>query len=151
MKTFLIALVLGFVAISAHADEKLISVNTVTLPVDVSIAKVRKTNAGYGAQYLVKILVPELAAETIMNHRNEGEGAPCLATTDITNVSDLIGNNPGIEHPRFEIRLSKITYLRDNKTCAVSLREDITTNVRGFNFFHTRTSPMPDRVAEDCK
>lgn len=135
----------------ALADVKVVSERSVVLPVDVSLAKVRKTNAGYGQMYLVKILVPELASETLMNHRNEGEGAPCLATYDVSTVEELIQGKPGVERVPFQITLTKSVQLREDGSCAVSLQEDISASVRGFNFFHTRIAPLPDRVAADCQ
>lgn len=151
MKSLFLGLTVIAAALGAQANTKVISTRTVNLPVDVSNSKVRKTNAGYGAVYLVKILVPELAEETVMNHRNEGEGAPCLATNEIDNVSDLIGGKPGIEIVSFEIELVKETQLMGDGTCSVRLHENINTKVRGISFYHSRTSELPSRVAEDCK
>lgn len=138
-------------ALGAQANTKIISTRTVDLPVDVSTSKVRYTNKGYGEIYMVKILVPELAEETVMNHRNEGEGAPCLATTEIQTVAELIGNNPGVDTVPFVIELVKSTYLRQDGTCSVSLTENISTTVRGHKFVHVRSSALPDRVGEDCQ
>lgn len=147
----LVATVLMFAGLAAHADSVTVSSRTVTLPVDLSAAHVRKTNAGYGQTYLVKILVPELAAETVMNHRNEGEGAPCLATYEVDTIEQLIQGRPSVEKAAFKIELVKDTYLDEAKVCHVTLTENVTTSIRGFQFIHSRASPLPDRNEADCK
>lgn len=151
MKNLFLGLAVLATSLGAQANTKVISTRTVDLPVDISQAKVVKTNAGYGSTFLVKILVPALAEESLMNHRNEGESAPCLATYETDNLNDVIGGKPGVETVPFEIQLVKETSLRDDGTCSVFLTENISTKIRGFTFLHSRSSALPDRVAEDCK
>jgi hypothetical protein len=79
------------------------------------------------------------------------EGAPCLATTQTTNVEDVVQGKPSIEQVPFTIVLEKKTALTSDKRCQVSLVETITGEVRGFTFSHVRQSALPERVAEDCR
>ncbi len=151
MKTLLLGIAVLATTLGAQAETKTISTRTVNLPVDISQAKVVKTNAGYGTTFLVKILVPALAEETLMNHRNDGESAPCLATYGTDNLDAVIGNKPGVETVAFKIELKKETSLEDNGTCSVILVEEVSAEIRGFLFEHYRSSVLPDRVAEDCK
>jgi len=146
------ALILAGFAHTAQADEKIISRKVVSLPVDLSTAGVRSSNAGYGSTYLVKILVPGLAAETILNHRNEGESAPCLATYQTRRVDDIIKGNPATEVFDFEITQKKVFYpIPGNNTCYVTLEEDIQAVVRGYKFVHNRSIELPQRHIDDCK
>nr|WP_295905864.1 hypothetical protein [uncultured Bdellovibrio sp.] len=136
----------------ANENETVVSRKTVRLPVDLSQAGVRSSNKGYGTTYLVKILVPGLAAETLLNHRNEGESAPCLATYQTDLVEDVIKNNPAVENFDFEIIQKKVVYPdTTNKTCTVMLVEDVSAVVRGFNFVHHRSVELPARHIDDCK
>ena len=149
-------LILGFVlvagALAAQAQETVIASKTVNLPVDLSQAGVRSSNAGYGTTYLVKILVPGLAAETLLNHRNDGENAPCLATYDTNSVDDVIKGNPAVETFAFEIVQKRVLNPDvENKICHVNLVEEIHATVRGFKFVHSRQTELPQRVLDDCK
>lgn len=139
-------------ALTAHADTYTsISTRKVVVPVDISTAKVVKTNAGYGSTYLVKILVPELAGPTLMNHRNDGESAPCLATYETDNISDVIAGKPEVVNAEMEITLEKTAYVDKKDHCRVILTETINTNIHGYDFTHARSSDLPPRNEADCK
>lgn len=150
-KIFLSAAIL-VATLSAQAGEVIISKKTVKLAVDLSTTGIRSSNLGYGDTYFVKILVPGLAAETLLNHRNEGETAPCLATYETFKVEDVVQNNPTTELHDFEIVQKKVTYPNEaDKTCSVYLVEDVATKVRGFNFVHQRQTELPTRHIDDCQ
>ncbi|MGI4993441.1 hypothetical protein ACRXCV_12465 [Halobacteriovorax sp. GFR7] len=137
-------------SLMTFANSKVLSIRTVTLPVDVSTAKLKWTNLGYGSTYFVKVIVPELASETIMNHRNLGEDGPCMFTYDTKNLEDVIGDNPGVEDIDFEITLTRFISKNPDGECRVSLQENINADIRGFKFTHTLSHQMPNRVGEDC-
>ncbi|MDG0818024.1 hypothetical protein [Bdellovibrio svalbardensis] len=152
VKGFLICLSFASAMSAAQAQTVLMSKKTVTLPVDLSSAGVRSSNAGYGTTYLVKILVPGLAAETLLNHRNEGEAAPCLATYDTDKVEDITQNNPTVENIKFTITEEKILWPNTtDKICNVTLAETINAVVRGHKFTHLRRADLPARHIDDCK
>tara|TARA_B100000029_G_scaffold203259_2_gene201431 strand:+ start:2294 stop:2734 length:441 start_codon:yes stop_codon:yes gene_type:complete len=129
--------------------EEVISEKIVSLPVDIGKAKLKFTNLGYGQTYFVKIIVPELAEKTILNHRNVGEDGPCLFTRDTSDLNDVLQNKPEVIKTDFKITLIKSTY-KNGETCHLTLFEDIEANIRGYHFEHRRSLPLPDRVAEDC-
>ncbi|WP_412469754.1 MULTISPECIES: hypothetical protein [unclassified Halobacteriovorax] len=137
-------------SLMTFANQKVLSKRTVTLPVDISTAKLKWTSLGYGETFFVKVIVPELAGETIMNHRNVGEDGPCMFTYDTQHLEDVIGNNPGVEDIDFEITLTKFFSKGAQGQCRVSLQENINANIRGFKFTHTLSHQMPNRVGEDC-
>lgn len=151
MKTLLLSVLL-LVGTAAQGNETIMSKKTVKLAVDLSTTGIRSSNLGYGDTFFVKILVPGLAAETLLNHRNEGESAPCLATYETFNVEDVVKGQPTTEIHEFEITQSKVVYPDvAEKTCHVTLVENVETTVRGFKFVHVRTSELPKRHIDDCK
>jgi len=139
------------VSTSAFADQVILSQNTVSLNVDISTTKIKLSQADYSSP-VVKVLVPDLADVTFLNHRNTAEGAPCLATYDTLKPQDVIQDNPVVEKIDFTITLEKSVYSDVlNKVCKVSLTERVEGKIRGFSFGHTRTLAMPERHIDDCR
>lgn len=131
--------------------EVLISQKIVKLKTDINLERIKYTSRGY-RQALVKIINPELATHTLLNHRNEGEDGPCLFTVGTSNESDVIQGNPATEQVSYTITQSKDLVIdKANNVCRVTLMENITANIRGFEFNHFLRLPLPDRVVEDCK
>jgi hypothetical protein len=138
-------------AIDAHAGPVIVSEKFVNLTTDISVATVKFSHAGYSAP-VVKILVPELANVTLLDHRNAGEGAPCLASYEAISPMQVIQNNPVIEKNIFKITLSRSATL-DPATgaCQVTLFEDIVGKIRGLTFTHSRTADLGTRDPKDCQ
>jgi hypothetical protein len=147
---FKIAFFVLVLSFNVFAAETIVSEREVTLPVDISTTKIKLSRADYSSP-VVKVLIPELAAETILNHRNTSEGAPCLATYETMNPQDVIQNRPSTEFFKFKITIKKHTYVTQNNECNVSLTEEIEGNIRGFNFYHDRSISLPSREVDDCK
>lgn len=136
---------------SALAKDVVLHTKTVTLPVSIGAERMRFSIADYSSP-VVKVLVPELAAETLMNHRNTSEGAPCLATYRASTPSEIIQGNEAIEQVNFKIELIKhLLPDPENQICFVSLSEVVTATIRGFEFVHTEYSDLPQRHIDDCE
>lgn len=151
MKTLNLVLILLAATPSFAYNLKTISSRTVDIPVDISTTKVKLSNADYSSP-VVKVLVPALADETLLNHRNTSEGAPCLATYDTRDPAMVIQDNPVTEVIPMTITLSKgFSKNPSTKICEVRLIEQITAQIRGFTFTHEREAPLPDRSLEDCR
>ncbi|XGC81640.1 hypothetical protein ACES2L_03990 [Bdellovibrio bacteriovorus] len=151
---WILALSLSLCAMTASANEgdQVISRKVVELPVDLSTAGIRLSNAGYGTREFVKILIPQLADHTLMNHRNEGESAPCVATFQTFKVEDVVQGNPEVLRVPFTIEVKRRVWADTwSKKCFLSLRENISANVRGFEFIHEREIELPERPLEDCR
>ncbi|UOF02844.1 hypothetical protein [Bdellovibrio reynosensis] len=151
---WILALGLTLCAMTATAElrEEVISKKVVELPVDLSTAGIRLSNAGYGTTKFVKILIPQLADHTLMNHRNEGESAPCVATFQTFKVEDVVQGNPEVLTAPFTIEVTRLVWPDTfSKKCFMSLRENISANVRGFEFIHERQIELPERSLEDCR
>ncbi|MCB0393429.1 MAG: hypothetical protein KDD25_02650 [Bdellovibrionales bacterium] len=135
---------------SAHATDVVLSEKVSNLTVDISTAKLKLSKAGYESP-VVKVLVPDLADVTIFDHRNEGEGAPCLATFDTFEPNDVIQGNPSVEEIPFKVTLTRMTFLDSANVCQVYLVENVEGQIRGFNFYHSRDAHIGTRNAEDCR
>lgn len=143
-------LLLATLLISSQAfAQTILSSKKVNIPVNIDQANMKLSRAGYGSDVL-KVFIPALADVTILDHRNENSGAPCMSTYETDIAEDVIQGRPGVENVNFDIVLTKYTYL-DGTVCKVSMDETITAVIRGFNFSHSRNVEMPDRVAADCR
>ena len=150
MKVQIVSLCLSLCLAAQVQASTLISSRIVTVPVDISMTKVLVTNKGYGTTYLVKVLVPGLAAPTLMNHRNAGESAPCLATYQTDQIDDILQGRPEIINADMKLDLVKDAFV-NNGVCQVSLTENISTTIRGFLFVHSRSVALPSRDPADCQ
>ncbi len=154
MKTVLTLVSILLVQASASAEldkSTIISERAVTVNVDISKVKVRLSRSGY-ANPVVKILVPDLADVTLLNHRNSGEAAPCLATFDTMFPEAVVQNNPTIESVQMNITLEKLPTINSKtQVCDITLTESIRTNIRGFSFVHERRDVIASRDIADCR
>lgn len=147
MKTFLllVSLISATTASAVTLHQK-----KVTLPVDISSTRLLMSNAGYGDTYILKVIIPELADITFLNHRNPTAGGPCMATYETTDVDAVIQGNPSVENVTFDVKLDKEAWF-DGNVCQVSMTETVSGKIRGFNFQHTVFQEMPSRDKEDCR
>lgn len=147
-----IGMILGMAmgAQGALAGERVVSARNVVIYTEINSQSLKFSRADYSSP-VVKILVPGLADETLLNHRNSREGAPCLAAYDAPNPESVIGNRTGVEKVIYNIQLKKNFTLDSNNICHLTLTENIKATIRGYVFEHGRTIALPDRVAEDCR
>ncbi len=143
----LLFLVSSFAAF-AQSSQTIISEKVVTFPVDLNTTRLKFTSLGYSAP-LVTVIVPELAGDTLLNHRNEGEDGPCLFTYDAFRVDDVLQDNPEVLDTQFTIKVIRSVFVHHN-VCKVTLTETVEADIRGFLFQHSLSTPMPDRIIEDC-
>jgi hypothetical protein len=128
-----------------------ISEKTFRIDMKVVAGNVKLSQAGYSMP-MVKILVPELAAVTVLDHRNIGEGAPCLAAPEAKGVDDIIQGLPAMVPAHVHVVLNRLL-VKDfaNSTCNVYLQEDIDTVIRGTKFVHHKTADLGARNVLDCQ
>ena len=154
MKTVsaLLSILLAAASASAELDKSaIISERTVTINIDISKVKVRLSRSGY-LDPVVKILVPELADVTLLNHRNGSEGAPGMATFDTIFPEAVVQNNPSMESVKMNITLEKLPTINPtSQLCDITLIESIRTNIRGFNFTHEKRDVIASRAIADCR
>ena len=135
------------------SSTKIVHSKIVELSVSLTPENVRLSRAGYSLP-VVKVFIPEIAEHTLLNHRNFGAEAPCMATFETTLPADVIADRPGVESHEFSIVLKKHARLskdaEDNNICYLRLEETIKSNIRGFNFAHSRTMSLEERPVADC-
>jgi hypothetical protein len=140
-------------AATAAENEVILSDRETTLTVEISAKNVKLSRADY-AEPVVKVLVPDLAEVTILDHRNTNEGAPCLATYETKKPEDVIQGHETTIWNHFRIQLVKRVDLIPSedgkKVCQVTLIERVQSKIRGFNFVHERTKDIGQRNPDDC-
>lgn len=149
MKKLIVLLSISF-TFAASANEVVLSEKQIQINVDVSSRKVKLSQADNWSP-VVKVLLPELAGATILDHRNKGEGVPCLVTFDTTDPKAVIQSNPGTENIVLNVKLTKETLIDWEGKCAVYLSESIEANIRGFLFTDLRAIKVGERHVDDCR
>lgn len=157
-------LVLSSTVFSSETKETVLSEVTSEVEVELNKDTVKCSQAGYSLPFL-KILIPELGNLTIFDHRNFGEGAPCVAAGQCsfqfpgTPNTDPFGSNPDdiidilkpTETIQIKVTHTRVEFVDDAKEkCTITLREDVLTNVRGVDFRHMRSQSIGQRQVEDC-
>lgn len=151
MKTLALALLALSTAVHAQTTTVTLSQKVVALTTEISPEKIKWSEADYQMP-VVKILLPELADATVLNHRNTDEGAPCLASYAAPSPEAVIQNQPATEKVDFTIILNKELYLDpETSLCHVTLIELVEGQIRGFKFVHDRRQHIGERHKDDCR
>lgn len=162
-KMILIALALMATNVQAQQNrfeqkEKVVTKNVAQVEIELNQQTVLCSAADYGASFL-KILIPALADLTVMDHQNTGAGAPCVAAgmcelfpgSGGFNTTDILDGSAPTELVDIEVTLTRVFRLdHEKKTCNVSLREDVLTEVRGIELTHIRFVTLGERPFDDC-
>jgi uncharacterized protein (TIGR03382 family) len=130
-------------------------VTDTTTPVDLKLddSTVLCSSADYGALFL-KVLIPDLARLTLLDHQNLGAGAPCVASGACApgNMpSDIL--DPAHPVERVDVNVKEVRLDQADpaaQTCTTTLIERVHVSIRGVDFYHQRTSPLGSRPYADC-
>jgi MYXO-CTERM domain-containing protein len=152
---FLVAGSLGAKPAAAETTyvETVVHDTTTTVEVKLDADTVLCSSADYGALFL-KILIPDLARLTLLDHQNFGAGAPCVASGMCkpgNMPSDII--NPAYPTANVAINVKAIRLDEADstaQTCNTTLIERVQVNIRGIDFFHERNAPLGTRAFSDC-
>jgi hypothetical protein len=127
---------------------------TSEIEVQLDETTVRCSNIGYGFPEL-KVDVPALDLVATFQHRNFGEGQPCMTAGRCTpdrSPELLLATGPGIEKAQLEVVHTEEAYLNEeNNTCYRSLVETVTMQLRGQTFTHRRSGVLSETTADQCK
>lgn len=137
---------------------------TTVVNVELNSETVKCSHADYQAPFL-KILIPELANLTVFDHRNQNEGAPCVAAGPCMSFTlpgeepppsnlpkDIIDASNPTEDVAISVKLNKVFHLDNVKqTCLVELVEHVEIPIRGKTFLHARSQSLGERNIADCK
>lgn len=149
-------------AAKAADSERIILSDSKTFATEISQATVRCSNLGYGAGFL-KINLAGLDGWTLFDHTNShvGEfGEPCMAAGrcmewDPKPILDFIDNRPATETVTVHRQVIEIKReIKDQNgqdVCERSLREDLSSVIRGTQFLHSRHGAQQDFPIEVCR
>ena len=136
--------------------EKVLSERVHHFNIELNATTVLCSQAGYSASFL-KILIPQLADVTFLDHRNFGAEAPCVAAGECAPIGDRTpGEIIDLLKPTETVEVKVVAtrvLTKDNqeKKCNVTLKEEIFTNVRGAPFYHIKSASLNQRNFEDCR
>jgi len=156
--SILVAAVLTGALPSAQAavlvNETLVHETTTSVELELTPETVLCSQADYSLPVL-KVLIPELAHLTLLDHQNFGAGAPCvaagacgpdgLAAEDVLDPDDLVDT--------VDIRVQAVrvdTVDAEQETCSTSLIERVHVDIRGLEFQHERSASLGSRPYSDC-
>ncbi|HEY4178611.1 MAG TPA: hypothetical protein VGM90_17305 [Kofleriaceae bacterium] len=111
------------------------------------------SSADYSATFL-KVLIPQLAGLTLLDHQNLGAGAPCVAAGQCEpgrmpeDIIDASSPSEGVDINVKAVREDVAD--ADAQTCTTTLIERVHVTIRGFEFVHERTAPLGSRAFSDC-
>jgi uncharacterized protein (TIGR03382 family) len=155
-----LGLVLGLAASSVSTAaaaptyfETTVHDTTTSVEVDLNNQTVLCSAADYGATFL-KILIPDLAKLTLLDHQNTGAGAPCVASgpCEPGNLpADIIDPADPTETVQINVKAVRGDSADDvAQTCETGLTETVKVTIRGVDFFHQRFAPLGQRPYADC-
>lgn len=153
LSAVLVASSLSIAAAAPVSAETLVHDTTTNVEIELDDTTVLCSSADYGALFL-KVLIPELAALTLLDHQNLGAGAPCVAAgmCEPGNMPDDI-LDPYDTKETVAIHVKALRYdVTDAsaQTCQTSLVERVQVIIRGVDFFHERFAPLGERPYADC-
>jgi uncharacterized protein (TIGR03382 family) len=154
-----VALSLGLAAAASNAvadpvyTETTVHDTTTNVEVELNANTVLCSSADYGALYL-KILIPQLARLTLLDHQNLGAGAPCVAAGMCepgNEPSDIIDPSDPKDTVAINVKAIRVDEAdADTQTCNTSLTEKVKVTIRGVDFFHERWATLGTRPYSDC-
>ena len=154
-RSSLAALLLTASAASAEIVVRETVVHDTTTPVTLELdaETVLCSSADYGALHL-KVLIPQLAHITLLDHQNLGAGAPCVAAGPCAagnRPSDIISTKSPNEATAISVKAIRIDEVdTEAQTCTTTLRETVDVDIRGKAFKHERFSSLGTRAASYC-
>lgn len=145
----------GLATAEVTTHERIVHETTTSHTVELTPDTVLCSAADYSFPAL-KILLPELAAITLLDHQNFGAGAPCVAAgqcglPDGTEPEDILNPYNQFEDVDIVVKAIRVDIVDDEAlTCATSLTERVDVVVRGVPFFHERYADLGFRPYSDC-
>lgn len=130
-----------------------VSEKEVTLNVDISKNNMKMSYATYGIS-VVRILVPELANVTKLNHHRAADGSPSVATHGPSSIDKVLQDNPQVEQIKFKITLQRHAQqdVENNiLVCNVYVIENVEAHIRGRVFSTDQYALIDKHQLADCR
>lgn len=156
--TLAASLVLGLASSAGAAvetREELVHETTTSVDLLLTPETVICSHADYSANFL-KVLIPQLAGITLLDHQNTDAGAPCVAAGECAPFGDhapddILDEADTSETVGIRVRATRLEEIdHDAQTCTTSLRERVDLEIRGVRFAHERYAPLGSRPYGDC-
>jgi len=149
-------LAMAIICSAAHAKSNKVLVHNKTTTVEIKLNT--NTVVCSPVDYrrpMLKILIPQLANLTLLDHRNEGAGAPCVAAAECqpghSPADILTPGSPEVESVPVHVGVFRWTEVDpESGQCHVVLVEEVHLIVRGIPFYHKRQTGLGTRHPEDC-
>ncbi|HUS67014.1 MAG TPA: MYXO-CTERM sorting domain-containing protein [Kofleriaceae bacterium] len=156
--TLAAGLVLGLAANASAAvesREELVHETTTSVDLELTPETVICSHADYSATFL-KVLIPQLASITLLDHQNTDAGAPCVAAGECApfgdhapaDILDGADTSETVDITVRAIRMDDIDH--DAQTCTTTLKERVDLVIRGVPFAHERYASLGTRPYGDC-
>ena len=156
MKMFLSLLCLMSVSVFAQSPKLVKQISRIQHEISVKISAdtVRCSSQGYSLPEL-KIDVPDLDWAATFQHRNFGEGQPCMTAGSCRQVGGpeviLAGGDEEIK-TLLTVVMQEVAWVDDtNDTCYRQVEEVLEMDVRGHTFSHVRQAPLVEVSAKLCR
>jgi hypothetical protein len=156
--TLAASIVLGLASSAGAAvetREELVHETTTSVDLLLTPETVICSHADYSANFL-KVLIPQLAGITLLDHQNTDAGAPCVAAGECAPFGDhapddILDEADTSETVDIRVRATRLEEIdHDAQTCTTSLRERVDLEIRGVRFAHERYAPLGSRPNGDC-
>ena len=156
--TLAASLVLGLASSAGAAvetREELVHQTTTSVDLVLTPETVICSHADYSANFL-KVLIPQLASITLLDHQNTDAGAPCVAAGECAPFgdhapSDILDEADTSETVDITVRAARIDEIdHEAQTCTTTLRERVDLEIRGVPFSHERWASLGSRPYGDC-
>jgi hypothetical protein len=153
-----VSLVLGLASSAGAAvetREELVHETTTSVDLELTPETVLCSHADYSANFL-KVLIPELASITLLDHQNTDAGAPCVAAGECAPFgdhapSDILDEADPSETVDITVRAIRVDEIdHEAQTCNTTLRERVDLIIRGVPFAHERHASVGSRPYGDC-
>jgi hypothetical protein len=160
MRTYTVAasLLLGLASNASAAvetREELVHETTTTVELALTPETVICSHADYSATFL-KVLIPQLASLTLLDHQNTDAGAPCVAAGECAPFgdhapADILDEADTTEPVDVTVRATRVNEIdHEAQTCTTSLIERVDVVIRGVSFGHERYASLGTRPYTDC-
>ena len=160
MRTVTIAasLVLGLASSASAAvelREELVHETTTSVDLELTPDTVICSHADYSANFL-KVLIPQLASITLLDHQNTDAGAPCVAAGQCAPFGDhspdeILDEADTSETVDIRVRATRQDEIdHDAQSCTTTLIERVDLEIRGVPFAHQRELSLGSRPYGDC-
>lgn len=136
-----------------YSVERVLKDSTTFIVLELNHDTVFCTDRGYG-DIRLKVSVPQLDYLAHFDHRVSGEALPCMAAGrcgDDLSPETIIRPNEKLEVAAVRVRLFEVLYLDDEEKSCTSYRyEQVSSYLRGNNFFHTAGSESESVEYDKC-